>query len=106
MSKVNRQTPEQNRYPDHDRLFKELLQTFFKEFIHLFFPEAYDAIDFTDLTFLSEEVFTDITAGEKRRIDLLVRTRLKGEESIIIMHIESQSYLQTDFNKRMFIYFS
>ena len=25
---------------DHDRLFKELLETFFAEFIQLFFPEA------------------------------------------------------------------
>jgi len=42
MSKVNRQTPEQNRYPDHDRLFKELLQTFFKR---LFKKPTYDHED-------------------------------------------------------------
>ena len=32
---------------DHDRLFKELLETFFAEFIQLFFPEASRAIDFS-----------------------------------------------------------
>jgi len=30
---------------DHDRLFKELLETFFAEFMELFFPEASRAID-------------------------------------------------------------
>jgi len=30
---------------DHDRLFKELLETFFVEFMELFFPEAAPAID-------------------------------------------------------------
>ena len=29
-----------NNQINHDRLFKELLQTFFSEFILLFFPEA------------------------------------------------------------------
>jgi hypothetical protein len=28
---------------DHDRLFKELLETFFAEFMQLFFPNAYQA---------------------------------------------------------------
>jgi hypothetical protein len=44
--------------------------------------------------------------GEKRRVDLLVETRLKGEESLIIIHVEPQSYEQTTFHDRMFIYFS
>ena len=36
---------------DHDRLFKELLETFFTEFMQLFFPAASRAIDFTHLRF-------------------------------------------------------
>jgi len=31
---------------------------------------------------------------------------LKGEESLIIVHVEAQSYVQDNFNERMFIYFS
>ena len=34
---------------DHDRLFKELLETFFAEFVALFFPEVHQAIDLTHL---------------------------------------------------------
>ncbi|AGE21877.1 hypothetical protein GHH_c13400 [Geobacillus sp. GHH01] len=91
---------------DHDRLFKELIQTFFEEFILLFFPDMYEHIDFRHLSFLSEELFTDVTAGEKYRVDLLVETKLKGEDGLIIVHIENQSYVQPSFPERMFIYFS
>ncbi|KAF6511850.1 hypothetical protein GS8_819 [Geobacillus stearothermophilus] len=91
---------------DHDRLFKELIQAFFEEFILLFFPEMYEYIDFQHLSFLSEELFTDVTAGEKYRVDLLVETKLKGEDGLIIVHIENQSYVQPSFPERMFIYFS
>ncbi|KJE28590.1 hypothetical protein LG52_2846 [Geobacillus kaustophilus] len=91
---------------DHDRLFKELLSTFFEEFVLLFFPRVYEHVDFHHLSFLSEEVLTDVTAGEKHRVDLLVETKLKGEDGLIIVHIEHQSYIQPTFSERMFIYFS
>jgi hypothetical protein len=92
--------------PDHDRLFKELIQTFFEEFMLLFFPQAYETIDFSEAKFLSEEVFTDVTVGEKKVVDLLVETKLRGEEGLIIVHVEPQSYKQPLFNERMFVYFS
>jgi len=91
---------------DHDRLFKELLQTFFSEFMRLFFPEAYQFIDFKYLKFLQQEIYTDVTAGEKRVVDILVETRLKQEPGLILVHVEPQAYPQKDFNERMFIYFS
>ncbi|EMI10193.1 Rpn family recombination-promoting nuclease/putative transposase [Anoxybacillus gonensis] len=91
---------------DHDRLFKELITTFFEEFLLLFFPHVHEHIDFQHVSFLSEELFTDVTAGEKYRVDLLVQTKLKGEDSLIIVHIENQSYVQPSFPERMFIYFS
>ncbi|KIP22646.1 hypothetical protein JV16_00326 [Anoxybacillus ayderensis] len=91
---------------DHDRLFKELITTFFEEFLLLFFPHVHEHIDFQHVSFLSEELFTDVTAGEKYRVGLLVETKLKGEDSLIIVHIENQSYVQPSFPERMFIYFS
>jgi hypothetical protein len=90
---------------DHDRLFKELLSTFFEEFIMLFFPNAYEEIDFHNFRFLSEEIVTDVTEGEKYRLDLLVETKLKGEDGLIVIHVESQAQYQHNFNERMFIYF-
>lgn len=91
---------------NHDRLFKELLQTFFSEFMQLFFPEAYQVIDFKHLKFLQQEIYTDVIAGEKHVVDILVETRLKQEPGLILVHVEPQAYLQKDFNERMFIYFS
>ncbi|MFN7566977.1 MAG: flagellar assembly protein H, partial [Microcystis sp.] len=36
---------------DHDRLFKELISTFFVEFIELFFPQLIDYLDRDSITF-------------------------------------------------------
>jgi len=93
-------------YTDHDRLFKELIQTFFQEFIEAFFPEVYANIDFSSVTFLDQEVFTDILKGEKRRIDILAEVHLKGENKLVLIHVEPQSSYQKEFHERMFIYCS
>ena len=91
---------------DHDRLFKELLETFFAEFMQLFFPEASHAIDLEHVKFLKQEIFTDVTVGERREVDILVETQLKEEPGLILIHVEPQAYIQSNFNERMFIYFS
>jgi hypothetical protein len=39
-------------------------------------------------------------------VDILVETSLKGQPGLILVHIEPQSYVQKNFNERMFIYFS
>ncbi|MFM9332070.1 Rpn family recombination-promoting nuclease/putative transposase [Paenibacillus mesotrionivorans] len=89
---------------DHDGLYKMLLRTFFREFMEAFFPEAAAAIDFAHVEFLSEEVVVDITGGTKKRLDLLIKTRLKEEDAFILVHQEPQAYFQEEFAERMFIY--
>ncbi len=91
---------------DHDRLFKELLRTFFLEFIDLFFPEVGNDLDRQSLVFLDKEVFTDVTEGEKREVDLVVRTRFRGEDSFFLIHVENQATAKAGFSKRMFRYFA
>jgi predicted transposase YdaD len=44
---------------DHDQLFKQLLTTFFLEFLELFTPEFFAAIDPSSLEILPLEYFTD-----------------------------------------------
>ncbi len=90
----------------HDRLFKELLETFFVEFVELFFPEAYKAMDLEHIKFLQQELFTDVTRGDQHIVDILVETRLKGEPGIVLVHVENQAKVQRDFAERMFVYFS
>lgn len=53
-------------YVHHDQLFKQLIHTFFAEFIDLFFPDVYLHIDFDSIKPLSEEMFTDLIDGENR----------------------------------------
>ena len=76
---------------DHDRLFKELIQTFFWEFIELFLPEVLEYVTQDSLNFLTEEIFTDVTTGEKRRVDLLAQVKWRGEDSYFLIHIENQA---------------
>ena len=43
---------------DHDQNFKELISTFFLEFLELFLPEVARTIDPDSITFLQQEYFT------------------------------------------------
>ena len=46
---------------DHDRLVKELLTTFFWEFIEFFLPEVAIYLERDSISFIDKEVFTDVT---------------------------------------------
>ena len=92
---------------DHDRLFKELLSTFFVEFIDLFLPHVGAYLDRDAVIVpMDKEVFTDVTLGGKHEVDLLMRVRFRGEEAFFLIHVENQSSPQSDFPKRMFRYFA
>jgi predicted transposase YdaD len=91
---------------DHDRLFKELLSTFFMEFLELFLPDLASQIDPTSIRFLPQEYFADLTSGEDKIIDLLVEVKKAGEDIAFLVHIEAQAESQTHFARRIFFYFS
>ena len=91
---------------DHDRLFKELLTTFFWEFIELFFPEITAYLERDTISFIDKEVFTDVTAGEKYETDLVVKARFREQESFFLVHLEHQAYYQEAFDLRMYRYFA
>ncbi|MBG1261728.1 Rpn family recombination-promoting nuclease/putative transposase [Nostoc commune] len=91
---------------DHDRLFKELISTFFVEFLDLFLPQVAQEIDRDSIHFLPQEIFTDVTSGEKKEIDLLVQVRYQQQETYFLIHVENQSYTQTEFAKPIFKYFA
>ncbi|MGR3279235.1 Rpn family recombination-promoting nuclease/putative transposase [Acaryochloris marina NIES-2412] len=90
---------------DHDGLFKELIETFFWEFLELFLPQVLDYVEHGPVIFLSQEVYSSIGAEEKRIIDLLAQVQFRGQESYFLFHIEPKSSDQPDFEKRMFYYF-
>lgn len=91
---------------DHDRLFKELLTTFFLEFIDLFFPDVSAYLEPNSLTFLDKELFTDVTSGDQYEADLIAKVQFRGQESFFLIHVENQANAQSNFSQRMFRYFA
>ena len=91
---------------DHDRLFKELLSTFFVDFVELFLPEVLPYLDTNSLNFLDKEVFTDVTAGKRYETDLIVKAKFLEQKACFLVHVEHQSETEKDFDKRMFRYFA
>lgn len=91
---------------DHDRLFKELLTTFFVEFLELFFPAVRAYLEPGSLEFLDKEVFTDVTSGERHQADIVVKARFRGSDACFLLHVENQEKPQTVFPQRMFRYFA
>jgi len=44
----------------HDQLFKQVIESFFADFLRLFAPDNAARLDLSTVTFLNMEVFTDI----------------------------------------------
>lgn len=90
---------------DHDRLFKELITTFFVEFLELFFPVLAQKLDPTSLTFLDKEVFVSLFEGKEYEADIVARVRFLESDAFFLVHVENQSTPQADFGRRMLRYF-
>jgi predicted transposase YdaD len=91
---------------DHDKNFKELISTFFLEFLELFLPEVASEIAPDSITFLQQEYFADLVAGEEKIVDLLVSVKRSGTDTTFLIHLEAQSDSQANFNRRLFFYFA
>ena len=91
---------------DYDRLFKELITTFFGEFVDLFLPDVAAYLERDSLVFLDKEIFTDVMSREKHEADIVVQARFKGEEAFFLIHVENQSSPQADFGRRMLRYWA
>jgi predicted transposase YdaD len=90
----------------HDQKFKELISTFFMEFLELFLPELARTIAPDSVVFREQEYFVDLVEGETNIIDLLAEVQLAGEDATVLVHIEPQSTSRAVFPQRMFFYFS
>ena len=93
-------------YTPHDEAFKKLLQTFFAEFIELFFPHVHELLDYSQTRFLMQEQLVDVVGEQALTLDLLLETKYKGEDAYVLVHLEPQSYRGSRFHERMFVYFS
>lgn len=93
---------------DYDSPWKEALDIYFEAFMAFFFPVAYGDINwergYESLDTELQEVVRDAETG-RRFADKLVKVWLhNGEETWVLVHIEIQSQVQSDFAKRMYIY--
>jgi hypothetical protein len=95
---------------DFDGTWKAIIAEFFEDFMAFFLPDIHRQIDYAaSFEFLEQELYHIMeTFGYTKRItDKLVKVHLKtGELSWILLHLEVQSYFETDFNKRMFLLYS
>src|SRR4051794_35121014 len=91
---------------DHDQIFKELLRTFFREFMELFFPSVAARLDFDRVTFLDKETFTDLPQGKQREADVVAQVyTLDGQPEIILTHIEVEARRRSELPERMHEYY-
>ena len=65
---------------NHDQLFKELLTTFFVEFLELFFPSILEYLDTDTISFVDKELFTDVTKGKKKIMDIVALTKFHQQD--------------------------
>ncbi len=91
---------------DHDQRFKTLLETFFFEFLELFFPALAASVEPGSLEFLQQEVFASLGDGAAYHADIVVKARFKNTPAFLIVHIEHQSTAPREFPRRFFRYFS
>ena len=91
---------------DHDQRFKTLLETFFFEFLELFFPTLAASIEPDTIEFLQQEVFASLLDGSEYHADIVVKARFKDTPAFLIVHIEHQSTTSREFPRRFFRYFA
>lgn len=93
---------------DFDSPWKEVIESYFQEFLAFLFPMAHTLIDWDkDFVFLDQE-FRSVTRNaqfSRRSVDKLVRVSLKnGDELWIYLHVEIQAGHDSHFPKRMYVY--
>jgi len=91
-----------------DSPWKEVLETFFPQFMAFFFPAAHAEIDWSkpwkSLDQELQRIVRDAKLG-RRLADKLIRVVLRdGRKLVILIHIEVQGDYDKNFEKRMFVY--
>jgi len=99
---------EERKRADNDSPWKEILEIYFPQAMHFFFPEIATLIDWNQPHLFLDKEFQalgyDAVQG-RLYADKLVSARLiEGEELWLLIHIEIQAEPEDIFAKRMFLY--
>ena len=73
----------------HDQRFKSIIQTFFVEFLELFFADWLDLIDASDIVWLEQEVSPMPPSGKRFVMDLVAQVRAR--EPIPPWHLDAKA---------------
>jgi hypothetical protein len=89
----------------HDQTFKNLLRTFFYDFLTLFLPEIAANVDPKDIEFVNTEDFTDWPVGPRRAADLVARVTPHNQGPLVVLvHTEIEAEPDADFGFRLWEY--
>lgn len=90
---------------DYDGAWKDLLHRRLRDVLACFFPAVEKAVDWTHAPEFLEQELRELAiddASVENRVDLLVRVHmLDGLSQILYLHIEVQSFPETEFPKRV-----
>lgn len=104
MAKQQKKAPQRT---DYDSPWKEIIEQFFSAFIEFFFPAIYADIDWAQpYEFLDKELQKTIRRATTGRntVDKLVKVwRRDGVETWVLVHIEIQSQVDPEFERRMYV---
>jgi hypothetical protein len=93
---------------DFDGAWKYALERYFAPFLQFFFPDAYDAIDWSEPVVFRDTDLQQIAPEDregKQRVDKLAAvTRRDGSPALVLIHVEIQSQHDAVFAERMFFY--
>ncbi|MEO1368526.1 MAG: hypothetical protein AAFX50_15235 [Acidobacteriota bacterium] len=91
----------------HDALWKELLRTFFPEFLELALPSVAATLDCAARRFLEQESFTDHKDGRHVRLDVVAEVpTLRRSAQLVVIHIEVEREFGLAMDRRIFRYFA
>jgi len=93
---------------DYDSPWKEVIESYFREFMDFFFPAASREIDWgRGYQFLDKELQQVTREAEvgRRVVDKLAQVwRDGGAEAWVLVHLEVQGQKEADFERRMYTY--
>jgi hypothetical protein len=93
---------------DYDSPWKEALDRYFEQCMAFFFRRAHAEIDWTRGYEMLDKELQPIVRRSKqgrRYVDKLVKVWLKsGEEQWLLIHVEVQTWKESNFPKRMYVY--
>lgn len=94
------------RLPGHDQLAKDLVRTFFQDFLGLAAPDAASRLRLEEASFIDTQSSTDWPAGRRRQMDLLARVPYLGRgRKPVLVHVEIERQARARMGLRMWRYY-